>query len=131
LNCDPPDPWVAEITGTSHHAQTIPLFLYIIYDYFFLIFSLSLSHSAPPPTASLPLETGSCYVAQSGFKFSILLPEPPECWDYTCAAPLLALFFCSAGDWIQGLCMLDKCPPTELCSQPYFLNWNIVLNLEN
>jgi hypothetical protein len=27
-------------------------------------------------------ETKSCYVARAGFKLVILLPQPPECWDY-------------------------------------------------
>jgi hypothetical protein len=27
-------------------------------------------------------ETGFCYVAQPGLKLSILLSQPPECWDY-------------------------------------------------
>jgi hypothetical protein len=25
----------------------------------------------------------SCYVAQAGLEFRILLPLPPECWDYS------------------------------------------------
>jgi hypothetical protein len=28
------------------------------------------------------IETESHYVAQVGLKFMILLPTPPECWDY-------------------------------------------------
>jgi hypothetical protein len=27
------------------------------------------------------LETGAHYVAQAGFKHTILLPYPPKCWD--------------------------------------------------
>jgi hypothetical protein len=27
-------------------------------------------------------ETRSCYVAQTGLKIAILLPQPPECWDH-------------------------------------------------
>jgi hypothetical protein len=26
--------------------------------------------------------TGSGYVAQASLKLTILLPQPPECWDY-------------------------------------------------
>jgi hypothetical protein len=28
------------------------------------------------------IETTSCYVAQAGLQFVILLPLPPKCWDY-------------------------------------------------
>jgi hypothetical protein len=27
----------------------------------------------------------SYYVAQAGFELAIHLPQPPGCWDYTCA----------------------------------------------
>jgi hypothetical protein len=27
-------------------------------------------------------ESESCNVAETGFKLEILLPQPPECWDY-------------------------------------------------
>jgi hypothetical protein len=30
------------------------------------------------------LEAGSHYVAQAGLELSILLPQPPQCWDYRC-----------------------------------------------
>jgi hypothetical protein len=30
------------------------------------------------------LETGSLCVVQADFKLKILLPHPPECWDYRC-----------------------------------------------
>jgi hypothetical protein len=36
-------------------------------------------------------ETGSQYVAQAGLQLKILPPQPPECWDYTCASPCPAL----------------------------------------
>jgi hypothetical protein len=59
---------------------------------------LELRHRAhQPPTCStfvfyIPvfidlLETGSRYVAQAGLKFLILLPQPPECWDFRHAPP--------------------------------------------
>jgi hypothetical protein len=34
-------------------------------------------------------ESGSGYVAQAGLKLSVLLSQPPKCWDYRCASPLL------------------------------------------
>jgi hypothetical protein len=30
---------------------------------------------------------GSQYVAQTGLQLAILLPQPPECWDYRRAPP--------------------------------------------
>jgi hypothetical protein len=33
---------------------------------------------------------GSCYVAQAGLEFSILLPLSHECWDYRLPLPCLA-----------------------------------------
>jgi hypothetical protein len=35
-------------------------------------------------------ETGFWYVAQGGLKLSILLPQPPECWNYRCELSHLA-----------------------------------------
>jgi hypothetical protein len=35
------------------------------------------------------LQKGSCYVAQAGLEFKILLPQPPDCWDYRHVLPLL------------------------------------------
>jgi hypothetical protein len=35
-------------------------------------------------------EAGSHYVAKTGLELMILLPLPPECWDYWCAALCLA-----------------------------------------
>jgi hypothetical protein len=35
-------------------------------------------------------ETGSHYIAQAGLELSILLPQPPECWDYRHVPPPLA-----------------------------------------
>jgi hypothetical protein len=37
-------------------------------------------------------ETGFCCVVQVGLGLVILLPQPPEYWDYRCA-PLCPLFF--------------------------------------
>jgi hypothetical protein len=44
-------------------------------------------------------EVGICYVAQAGFEFEILLPQPPKCWDYRTALHAwlsLRKFYCSA-----------------------------------
>jgi hypothetical protein len=41
-------------------------------------------------------KTGSHYVVQTDLKLKILLPQPPECWDYRCAPPhpfMLFFFF--------------------------------------
>jgi hypothetical protein len=35
--------------------------------------------------------TGSHYIAQAGLQFPILLPQPPECWNYRHAPLCLAL----------------------------------------
>jgi hypothetical protein len=35
-------------------------------------------------------EMGSCYVAQSGLELTILLPQPPKCWNYRHVPPCLA-----------------------------------------
>jgi hypothetical protein len=32
-------------------------------------------------------ETEFSYVAQAGLMLEILLPQPPRCWDYSCAPP--------------------------------------------
>jgi hypothetical protein len=39
-------------------------------------------------------ETRSCCVAQPGFELTILLPQPPECWDYRCVATTPGLTSC-------------------------------------
>jgi hypothetical protein len=39
------------------------------------------------------LRQGLTYVIQAGLKPSILLPQPPECWDYRLAPPHLASYF--------------------------------------
>jgi hypothetical protein len=38
-------------------------------------------------------EAGSPYVTQAGFVLLILLPLPPECWDYRCELPYLTRTF--------------------------------------
>jgi hypothetical protein len=46
-----------------------------------------------PPLASLPSPSllsfpiGSDYIAQAGLQLVILLPLPPECWDYRRVLP--------------------------------------------
>jgi hypothetical protein len=42
-------------------------------------------------------KTGSCYVAQVGFKLAILLPLSPQCWNYT-HAPLDKYRFLNISD---------------------------------
>jgi hypothetical protein len=37
------------------------------------------------------LKTRAHYIAQVGLKLAILLPQPPECWDYRCAPPSCVL----------------------------------------
>jgi hypothetical protein len=32
----------------------------------------------------------SFYVSQAGLELTLILPQPPECWDYRCATPCLA-----------------------------------------
>jgi hypothetical protein len=43
-----------------------------------------------PPYPSALLLAGLCYVAQANLKFTILLPQFPECWDYWHVSPCLA-----------------------------------------
>jgi hypothetical protein len=38
-------------------------------------------------------EMGSCFVAQASLELTILLLQPPECWDCSCAPLCLARFF--------------------------------------
>jgi hypothetical protein len=37
-------------------------------------------------------KTGTWYRVQAGFEVAVLLPQPPECLDYRCEPPWLALF---------------------------------------
>jgi hypothetical protein len=39
-------------------------------------------------------DTESCFVAQDGLKLTVILPQPPECWDYRCITP------CPAFSWL-------------------------------
>jgi hypothetical protein len=32
-------------------------------------------------------------VSQAGLELSILLPQPPKCWDYSCAPPYLFFIY--------------------------------------
>jgi hypothetical protein len=41
-------------------------------------------------TGSWCVVPGTHYVAQAGFKFTIILLLPPECWDYRCVPLHLA-----------------------------------------
>jgi hypothetical protein len=43
-----------------------------------------LSVSSPGRQLDYFFETGSHYVAQASLELKILLPHPPECWDYRC-----------------------------------------------
>jgi hypothetical protein len=38
-------------------------------------------------------KTRSGFVDQAGFKPMILLPQPPDCWDYRYMPPCLALYY--------------------------------------
>jgi hypothetical protein len=38
------------------------------------------------------LRHGLVLVAQAGLKLTILLPQPPEYWDYRCMPPCLAAY---------------------------------------
>jgi hypothetical protein len=38
-------------------------------------------------------ETGYCYIAQPGLELTILLPQPPKCWDYRHAPTHVASSF--------------------------------------
>jgi hypothetical protein len=37
-----------------------------------------------------PFLRWSHYVAQTGLELMIFMPQPPQCWDYTCIPPYLA-----------------------------------------
>jgi hypothetical protein len=37
--------------------------------------------------------TGSCYVPQTGLSLTILLPQPPQFWDYWCVLTCLSAMF--------------------------------------
>jgi hypothetical protein len=39
------------------------------------------------------LKTESCYVAQTGLEFKVLLPQSPRCWDYWWATTPGSLHF--------------------------------------
>jgi hypothetical protein len=47
-------------------------------------------HTMLSVISSLFSVTGSCYIAQAGLEFTILLPQPPE-WVYRCVPPYLAV----------------------------------------
>jgi hypothetical protein len=36
-------------------------------------------------------ETGSHYITEVGLKLTIILPQPPECWDHTQLGVVLSL----------------------------------------
>jgi hypothetical protein len=46
-------------------------------------------------------ETESQNVAQADLELSILLPQPPECYDYRCITlcPVLKVFLKLLGEW--------------------------------
>jgi hypothetical protein len=63
-----------------------------------------------PSSFLLLLETGSYYVAQSDLELTILLPQLPKSWDYSCilitilgSEALPKGFFITLGIWTVGL----------------------------
>lgn len=40
-----------------------------------------------PHSPLLTPERSSLYVVQTGLKLTILLPQPPDCWNYRCITP--------------------------------------------
>jgi hypothetical protein len=94
---------VLEIKST-HARNTLPPTWSTVLPFFFILFFFAvlrverrtllklrqtLFHA--PPLSYLPalgfLETGSHYVTQAGLRLKILLPQPPQCWDYKCVPP--------------------------------------------
>jgi hypothetical protein len=67
--------WISRIVSPCHPQKNVSIF------FFFFFFKI-----------------GSRYVAVAGLELMILLPQPPECWDYRCV-PLspLHLFFAVLG----------------------------------
>jgi hypothetical protein len=79
--CDllcPPEPSCSRSSEPTHgvlvgaHATSNPFTFYFIYLF------------------NDELKTRSCYVTQPGLELPIVLPQPPECWDYRRAPPHLA-----------------------------------------
>jgi hypothetical protein len=62
--------YIKAACGLAQEATTMmPLYLYSCYTVLYSFKDL------------LKFETGSCYVAQAGHELTIILCQPPKCWD--------------------------------------------------
>jgi hypothetical protein len=78
--------WTGRIE-TAYCSAWNPSSLTLVFD------NLTPSCLPPPFLFFYFVETGSPYVAHAGLNLVILLPQPPECWDYRRSPPYLASLF--------------------------------------
>jgi hypothetical protein len=52
-----------------------------------------------PPSLLFAVE--SSYVAQAEQELEILLPQPPQWWDYWCVLPHLVIVDCTTGNSLE------------------------------
>ena len=72
----------------------------------------SLSLCSKEATELSPSTPASCsHAAQGGLELHILLPQPPESWDYRCAQQYPSLLFC----YFETMC--SKCCYVTLANQ--------------
>jgi hypothetical protein len=85
---------------------------------------------------SSPPEKGSYYAAQAALKLMILLPQSPQCWDYSCTSALLEVcFLCGevalvyGGDSDSGShCVVcGSYYQAIVCKKPFFCNFLVLL----